>query len=128
MPIELADAFVATTTLLGGTTRSVDLVPGTGKVFYNNNASAAVYAMFAAGDVIGVAVDQTVSPPVTFYSKNGTWLGSFNAAAGTGGFALPNMTDFIRAFSTNRIGASARLNTGPATAYGPPAGFTTLVM
>jgi len=127
MPIGLADSIVATTTFLGGTTRSVGLVPGTGKIFYNNKESTAVYAMFASGDIIGVAVDRTISPAVMYYSKNGTWLGSFNPAAGTGGFALPNMTDFIPAFSTNRIGASARLSTGPATLYAPPTGFIPLV-
>jgi len=128
MPIGLVDSSVAAATYLGGTTRSVGLVPGTGKIFYNNNAIGAVYSMFTNGDIIGVAVDRTVSPPVMYYSKNGTWLGSFNPAAGTGGFALPNMTEFIPAFSSNRIGVSARLNTGPATTYVPPAGFVTLVV
>ncbi len=127
MPIGLADSIVATTTFLGGTTRSVGLVPGTGKIFYNNKESTAVYAMFTSGDVIGVAVDRTISPAVMYYSKNGIWLGSFNPAAGTGGFALPNMTDFTPAFSTNRIGASARLSTGPATLYASPTGFSPLV-
>lgn len=127
MPIGLADSVVATTTFLGGTSRSIGLVPGTGKIFYNNNSTATVYGTFTAGDVIGVAVDRTVSPPVIYYSKNGAWLGSFNPVEGTGGFAVPNMTDFIPAFSSNRGGASARLNTGPTTLFAPPKGFSTLV-
>ena len=128
MPIGLADSIVATTTFLGGTTRSVGLVPTTGKLIYDNKITGIVYGVFTTGDIIGVAVDRTQSPPVVYYSKNGVWLAPFNPAAGTGGFPLPNMTDFIPAFSTNRIGASARLGTGPATAYGPPAGFSTLVV
>lgn len=127
LPIGVADTVVPVTTYLGGTTRSVGLVPGTGKVFYNAVASSTTYATFAAGDIIGIAVDRTVSPAVIYYSKNGVWLGSFNPAAGTGGFALPAMTDFYPAFSTNRIGASARLNTGPSTTYAPPSGYSPLV-
>jgi hypothetical protein len=128
MPIGLADSIVATTTFLGGTTRSVGLVPTTGKLIYDNKITGIVYGVFTTGDIIGMAVDRTLSPPVVYYSKNGVWLAPFNPAAGTGGFTLPNMTDFIPAFSTNRVGASARLNTGPVTAYGPPAGFITLVV
>jgi hypothetical protein len=127
MPIGLADSFVATTTFLGGTTRSVALVPTTGKLIYDNKITGIVYGTFTTGDIIGIAVDRTLSPPVVYFSKNGVWLAPFNPAAGAGGFALPNMTDFIPAFSTNRIGASARLNTGPATLYAPPTGFSTLV-
>jgi hypothetical protein len=53
---------------------------------YNNGSVAATYSSQSAGDIIGIAMD--LDNNKLYFSKNGTWQGSSDPSAGTGGISI----------------------------------------
>ena len=92
----------------------------------NNNTFASYGDTFAAGDVIGVALD--LDNGKIFFSKNGTWQNSGDPANGGNAAytSLSTTTGYIPAFSVYNTG-TAKLNFGQtAFSYTPPSGFKKL--
>ena len=59
----------------------------TGETYATGAAGVSYGVAYAAGDIIGVALDLTNSK--IYWSKNGTWMNSANPAGNTGGASLP---------------------------------------
>jgi hypothetical protein len=52
----------------------------------NNGSTLATYSSYTTNDIIGIALDATNSK--LYVSKNGTWQGSADPSAGTGGISI----------------------------------------
>ena len=59
----------------------------TGETYATGAAGVSYGVAYAAGDIIGVALDLTNSK--IYWSKNGTWMNSADPAGNTGGASLP---------------------------------------
>ena len=59
----------------------------TGETYATGATGVSYGVAYAAGDIIGVALDLTNSK--IYWSKNGTWMNSANPAGNTGGASLP---------------------------------------
>ena len=57
---------------------------------YVNGSSSASYSTFTNGDIIGIALD--LDNNKLYYSKNGTFQGSSNPSAGSGGLSITDPT------------------------------------
>ena len=53
---------------------------------YNNGSVAATYSSYTTGDIIGIAMD--LDNNKVYFAKNGTWQGSSDPSAGTGGISI----------------------------------------
>lgn len=123
---------------LGNIQADIDTYPGsnahsvaynyTGNITISNNQSQfSGYTAVGTGDVIGCAVDFTLSK-MWFRVNGGTWRPSGDPAAGTGGLNFANAVDTIRGmlfpmasvYGTNK---SVTINPGPTFAAARPAGF-----
>ncbi len=79
---------------------------------------------FTAGDIIGVALDQTADK-IWFRKNTGDWNDSptDDPATATGGFAVPNVNLIAMAGLFSGPG-SVTINPGPTFAHAKPAGFS----
>ena len=93
---------------------------------FNNNASTSGYSSFTTNDIIGVALDMDNGK--IYWSKNGTWQGSSDPAAGTNA-AYTNLSGTITpANGNNTVNDSGTANFGQRPfAYTAPSGFKALV-
>lgn len=92
---------------------------------YTNNVQTSGAATFGAGDIIGVAVNRTDGK--LWFSKNASWLGSGNPAAGSGAqYSSNSLKEFMRAgCTTQNAGNKVRLRgTAAQLSASPPAGFS----
>jgi len=102
---------------------------GNGEYKIENNNQTSGFASYTTGDIIGVAVDTTLSPPKIWFAKNNTWQGTGNPT--TTGYSLTSGKKY--AFSTAH-GSSSGSSTGTAFFgahqggfnYDPPSGFKAL--
>jgi hypothetical protein len=94
---------------------------------YNASGSVATYSTFTTGDVIGVALD--IDNGKVFFSKNGTWQGSSDPAAGTNpaGSSGIDGTWTFGLQSTDSATGTCNVNFGQRSwAYQAPSGFKAL--
>jgi hypothetical protein len=94
---------------------------------YNASGSVATYSTFTTGDVIGVALD--IDNGKVFFSKNGTWQGSSDPAAGTNpaGSSGIDATWTFGLQSTDSATGTCNVNFGQRSwAYQSPSGFKAL--
>jgi hypothetical protein len=85
------------------------------------------FSSYTNGDVIGCAVDSTVSPSKIWWSKNGTWQGTGNPT--TAGYSLTAGLDyyFMVLHGSGSSSTTASVNFGQQPfAYTIPSGFTAL--
>ena len=102
---------------------------GNGEYKIENNNQTSGFSSYASGDIIGVAVDTTLSPPKIWFAKNNTWQGTGNPT--TTGYSLTSGKKY--AFSTAH-GSNSGSTTGTAFFgahqggfnYDPPSGFKAL--
>jgi hypothetical protein len=93
----------------------------------NNSTASTFGSTWAAGDVIGVATDDTSGTAVNiWFSRNGIWQGGGNPATGANpAYSLPNATYFPAITCKSGGQVSARW-TGTLWTYTPPSGFTAI--
>jgi hypothetical protein len=95
---------------------------------YRTGSVIQTYSSFTTNDVIGVALD--LDNGKIFFSKNGTWQGSSDPAAGTNPAAstgISGKTWAAAAGNNNAAAATSSVNFGQrAFAYTPPSGFKAL--
>lgn len=92
---------------------------------YTNSSSTGGFNTFAAGDIIGVAVDNATGE--IWWAKNGTWEGSGDPATGTNA----RYTDTANLTRQLHVHVSPKASNAKATLHGkaseltysPPAGF-----
>lgn len=96
-----------------------------GKV-YNETTSVQNYSTYTNGDVIGVALDLTNGK--VFFSKNGTWQGSSDPAAGTNPAASGLTGEWVFGLNVGTtVNDNAFANFGQRPfAFSPPSGFVAL--
>jgi hypothetical protein len=85
------------------------------------------FSSYTNGDVIGCAVDSTVSPAKIWWSKNGTWQGTGNPT--TAGYSLTAGLDyyFMVLHGSGSSSTTASVNFGQQPfAYTIPSGYTAL--
>jgi hypothetical protein len=92
-----------------------------GIIAYSSTIRTAA-TLWTSSDVLQVALDTTVSPPVVYFGKNNTWQGGGNPAAGTGGLPMASISSPIFPAMQGNGGKAATLN--PGTTPGGTAGFT----
>jgi hypothetical protein len=90
-------------------------------------AQTSGFSSYTNGDVIGIAVDTTVSPAKIWFAKNNTWQGTGNPT--TAGYSLTAGLDYYFAIlhgsASSSTTASANFGQRPF-AYTPPTGFKSL--
>ncbi|WP_109046754.1 SPRY domain-containing protein [Azospirillum sp. TSA6c] len=123
----VADASTSTGTFLGNTANSFGYSQAGTKS--NNGVSGVTYgSSFAAGDVIGVALD-LVSLKI-YFSKNGVWQGGGDPVAGTGAaYTVSGSTTYYAAWSTNGAAGNASVIlkvSATDLTYSPPSGYSLL--
>jgi len=95
---------------------------------YRTGSVIQTYSSFTTNDVIGVALD--LDNGKIFFSKNGTWQGSSDPAAGTNPAAstgISGKTWAAAAGNNNAAAATSSVNFGQrAFSYTPPTGFKAL--
>ena len=64
-----------------------------GEVQHNASAQNTDYSSYGTNDIVGVAVD--VDNSKLYFSKNGTWQGSSNPSAGTGGISITSGKEYF---------------------------------
>lgn len=90
---------------------------------YNSGSAISGYASFGAGDVIGVAVD--LDADKMWWSKNGTWQGGGDPAAGTSPGYSNVAGDVFPAFSLYAVGCAQTIRTALSEFSGSvPSGFS----
>ena len=98
---------------------------GTGAVFYPSTSSVQTYSTYTTGDIIGVALD--LDNGKVFFSKNGTWQGSSDPAAGTNPAVSGLTGEWTFGATCGGPSGSTTVNFGQrAFAYTPPTGFKAL--
>jgi hypothetical protein len=71
---------------------------------YVNGSSSASYSTFTNGDIIGIALD--LDNNKLYYSKNGTFQGSSDPSAGSGGLSITDPTSVPNGFYFIAVGDS----------------------
>jgi hypothetical protein len=98
---------------------------GTGVVQYPATTTVQTYSTYTTGDVIGVALD--LDNGKVFFSKNGTWQGSSDPAAGTNPAVSGLTGEWTFGATAGSPSAITTANFGQrAFAYTPPTGFKAL--
>ncbi len=110
---------------VGSTSASYGYEHSTGSK-YNNGSGGAFGAALAAGDVLGIAVD--LSAGKIWFSKNNTWQGSGDPAAGTNAAYTGLSGTFYPAASLYKTATTQHVLTARFASadlsYSPPSGFS----
>ena len=102
---------------------------GNGEYKIENNSQTSGFASYTTGDIIGVAIDTTLSTPKVWFAKNNTWQGTGNPT--TTGYSLTSDKKYVFSVDhTSGSGSSAGTAFFGAHQgefnYDPPSGFKAL--
>ena len=101
---------------------------GGGEYKIENNAQTSGMAAYGNGDIIGIAIDTTLSTPKIWFAKNNSWQLSGDPANGTNGLSLTAGKKYVPTYDH---GSSSSSTNGTAFFgahmgefnYDPPTGF-----